>query len=263
MDDAKGQVESGVKYVKNTFVPLKEFRSLLDANIQLKAWVMEVAGNRTHGTTRQKPLTLFAETEKHFLNPLPDIPPEPAIWTRVKLHGNCHIQFKKAQYSAPYQLVHRELWLKATDSTVKLYHNLELVAVHPRLTKAGARATVRDHYPPEAVAYLMQDPQYCLKEAETVGPLCHRFVQELFSHRVLDNLRAAQGVLKLKKQYGNRRLESACQRALFFGDIRYQALKTILAKGLDQLPLSGADQPLSPSYSSGRFVRTGAELTVH
>jgi transposase len=259
----KGQVESGVKYVKNAFVPLREFRSLVDANTQLKAWIMEVAGNRIHGTTRQKPLTLFAETEKHLLHRLPDVPPEPTVWARVKLHGNCHVQFEKAQYSAPYKLVHRELWLKATDSTVKLYHNLELVAVHPRLRKAGARATVKDHYPPEAVAYLMQDPQYCLQEAEAVGPLCHRFVQELFSHRVLDNLRAAQGVLKLGRQYGNRRLESACQRALFFGDIRYQALKSILAKSLDQQPLSEPDQPLSASYTSGRFIRSGADLWVH
>jgi len=34
---------------------------------------METAGNRTHGTTHQKPLTLFAESEKPFLKPLPDV----------------------------------------------------------------------------------------------------------------------------------------------------------------------------------------------
>jgi len=259
----KGRVESSVKYVKNAFVPLREFRSLEDANAQLRVWLLEVAGNRTHGTTHQKPLTLFAETEKHLLRRLPDVPPELSVWTRVKLHGNCHVQFEKAYYSAPYTLVHRELWLKATDSTVKLHHNLELVAIHPRLRKPGARSTVRDHLPPEAVAYLMQDPQRCLRESEAVGPHCHRFVQELFSHRVLDNLRAAQGTLKLGRKYGTRRLETACQRALFFGDIRYQALKSILAKGLDQQPLSEPDRPLSASYTSGRFVRPGAELWVH
>ena len=259
----KGQVESSVKYVKNAFVPLREFRSLVDANIQLKAWIMEVAGNRTHGTIYQKPLTVFAETEKHLLHRLPDVPPEPAVWTRVKLHGNCHVQFEKAYYSAPYRLVHQELWLKATEATVKLYHNLELVAVHARLRKSGARATVKDHFPPEAAAYLMQDPQHCLQEAGAVGPYCHRFVQELFSHRVLDNLRAAQGTLGLGRRYGNTRLENACQRALFFGDLRYQALKSILSKGLDQQPLSETDRPLSASYSSGRFVRPGAELWVH
>ncbi len=65
--EKKGRVEAGVKYVKNRFVPLRQFRSLADANAQLQQWVMETAGNRIHGTTRQKPLTLFAESEKHLL----------------------------------------------------------------------------------------------------------------------------------------------------------------------------------------------------
>ena len=42
----KGRVESGVKYVKNNFMPLREFRDLADANQQLMDWVMSVAGNR-------------------------------------------------------------------------------------------------------------------------------------------------------------------------------------------------------------------------
>jgi transposase len=36
----KGIVESGVKYIKRGFVPLREFRDLADANQQLQAWVM-------------------------------------------------------------------------------------------------------------------------------------------------------------------------------------------------------------------------------
>jgi len=44
----KGRVESGVKYVKNSFVPLRNFRSLTNANEQLYRWLMETAGNRTH-----------------------------------------------------------------------------------------------------------------------------------------------------------------------------------------------------------------------
>ena len=50
---------------------------------------------------------MFAETEKHFLKPLPDVPVQIATWTRVKLHGNCHVQFEKAYYSAPFRLVHQ------------------------------------------------------------------------------------------------------------------------------------------------------------
>jgi transposase len=261
----KGRVEAGVKYVKKSFVPLRQFRSLTDANAQLRQWVLEVAGNRIHGTTRQKPLTMFAETEKHLLRALPDVPPQFAVWTRVKVHGNCHVQFEKAYYSVPFRLVHQTLWLKATDNTVKLYRNLDMVAIHPRLHRAGVKSTVDEHLPPEALAWKMQDPRWCLQQAEGVGAGCLELVERLFNHGVLDNLRAAQGIIGLGAKYGPVRLEAACVRALFFDDPRYRTVKGILIKGLDQHPLRREPEPiLSTVYTTaGRFLRSGAELQVH
>jgi transposase len=264
--EKKGRVEAGVKYVKNRFVPLRHFRSLTDANGQLKHWVMETAGNRIHGTTHQKPLTLFAESEKHLLRPLPDVPIQIATWTQVKLHADCHVRFEKALYSAPFRLVHQALWLKATDNTVKLYHNLQLVAAHPRMRKAGARSTVEEHLPPEAIAYKMQGPQWCLRQAEAVGPDCHRLIRHLFADRVLDHLRAAQGVIGLVKKYGAVRLESACRRALFFDNPRYRTVKSILEQGLDQVPLEEPLNPvaLSSTYTdTARFLRPAADLQLN
>ena len=258
----KGRVESGVKYVKKNFMPLRELRTLSDANEQLTRWVMQTAGNRTHGTTHQKPLTMFAETEKHLLKKLPDVPVQIATWTTVKVHGNCHVQFEKAYYSAPFRLVRQQLWLKATDTTVSLYKDLELLATHRRLRRAGQRSTVDEHMPPEALAYKMQDPQWCLKQAEEIGSHCHRMIRRLFSHKVLDNLRAAQGIIGLGKKYGATRLEAACARALFFENIRYRAVKSILQKGLDQIPLREPSNviPLAPSYTgNARFLRTQQE----
>ena len=72
--------------------------------------------------------------------------------------------------------------------------------------------------PPEAIANKMQDPQWCLRQAESVGADCHDLIRELFSHRVLDNLRAAQGAIGLRKKYGLHRLDSVCRRAMFFGN---------------------------------------------
>jgi transposase len=261
----KGRVESGVKYVKRNFLPLREFRSLADANQQLKTWVLGQAGNRIHGTTKQKPLTAFVETERHMLRPLPAVPPELATWAKVKVHGNCHVQFEKTYYSAPFRLVRRQLWLKATETTVKLFYNLELVAIHARLHRPGARSTVDEHLPPEALAYKMQDPQWCLRQAETIGPCCNALIETLFADRVLDNLRAAQGVVGMAKKYGRSRLEAACKRALAFGNPKYRAVKIILEKGLDQLkdPHSAFDN-LGRAYTGqGRFSRDLNTMLIH
>ena len=255
----KGIVESGVKYIKKNFLPLREFRDLADANRQLREWVMGTAGNRVHGTTKERPLTRFAEGERHFLKSLPAVAPEVVTWASAKLHGNCHVQFEKAFYSAPFSLVHRRLWLRAGEKTVQIYHEQKLVAVHARQRRPGARATVPEHMPPEARAYLMRDPQWCLKQATKIGPMCREVVDQLFASRVLDNLRAAQGILQLGKGYGSSRLEAACRRAMEHDTPLYRTVKAILEKGLDMVTNEQASLP-GMYQGRARFCRNSREL---
>ncbi len=56
-------------------MPLREFRDLADANRQLHDWVMQQAGTREHGTTREQPLLVR----------LLDVPPVLAVWWEVKV----------------------------------------------------------------------------------------------------------------------------------------------------------------------------------
>ena len=258
----KGCVEAGVKYVKNNFVPLREFRHLADANQQLRSWILERAGNRIHGTTREKPLTLF-ETERLILKPLPDQQPECAVWEKVTLHGDCHVMFLKCRYSAPYKLVRQLLWLRATETTVRIYQDHTLVAVHPRLFKPGARNTHDDHLPPNAIAYCMKDSQWCLESAKKIGAHCEQVIQKLLNDSVVDYLRAAQGIVGLQKSYGNARLDAACRRALVFQSLRYQTIKSILKQGLEYAPLpeQEAFDELTETYTGGgRFCRNTSTL---
>jgi len=258
-------VEAGVKFVKANFFPLREFRGLGDANRQLQDWVMGTAGNRIHGTTREKPLTRFTETEKHVLKPLPDSRPELASWNKVKVHGDCHVQHEKCRYSVPYLLVGKALWLRAAETTVRVYQNQEMVAIHPRLVRPGQRSTVPEHLPPEAQAYRMQGPQWCLRQAEQVGPACHALIEQLFADRVLDNLRGAQGIVHFRKRYGARRLEAAATRALAYASPHYRTIKTILENGPDQQDLdeTGFDQLGSAYTGRGRFSRDTKKLLTH
>ena len=258
----KGRVESGVKYAKNNFMPLREFRDLADANQQLMDWVMSDAGNRIHGTTRTPPLKRFVETEQALLKVLPSDPPQCARWATAKLHGDCHIKVDNCRYSAPWRLVAETLDVRISETTVRIYHQHELKAIHPRLTLPGQRHTVEEHLPPEHVAFKMRDPQWCLKQAEATGPYCLTFIQRLFDHRVLDRLRAAQGVIGLAKRYGTARLEVACQRALHFDNIAYRTVRVILEKSLDlQANPERCFDELSNTYTgAGRFARDTRDL---
>lgn len=259
----KGRVESGVKYVKKNFVPLRDFRNLVDANEQLLKWVLEVAGNRIHGTTHERPLTLFTQTESLLLKKLPDNPPELAIWEKVKVHSDCHVNYLKSRYSAPYQRVKQRLWLRASETTVRLYDDQALVAIHPRLFKPGERHTLDEHLPPNALAYSMQDSQWCLQQAKKIGHHCEQVAQKLLNHSVVDYLRAAQGIISLHKKYGDARLEAACQRALVFQSVRYNTIKSILQNGLEYAPLPEqlAFDALAETYTGqGRFCRNTSHL---
>jgi len=257
----KGRVEAGVKYVKGSFVPLREFHSLAQGNDQLRAWILGEAGNRIHGSTRERPLKLFAETEQTLLQPLPPIAPECPVWAKAKLHGNCHVQFEYCYYSAPFRLIGQTLWLEIAPAALRIYLGHELVAIHPRLFKPGNRSTVHDHLPPDAQAYFMRDPQWCLAQAKTVGPACLALIESLFAHRVLDHLRAAQGVIRLGDQFGAPRLEAACARALNFGSPTYRTVKQILKDGLDRQPeLIEIVELEAPYRGAGRFSRDPSEL---
>ena len=259
----KGRVEAGVKYVKKNFVPLRKFRNLIDANQQLMKWTLETAGNRIHGTTREKPLTLFTQTESMLLKPLPDKPPELAVWEKVKLHGDCHVMYLKCRYSAPYHLVKEELWLRETETTVRLYRDHEQIAIHPRLFKPGSKHTLDEHLPPNALAYCMQDSQWCLEQSKKIGVYCEQIVQNLLNNSVMDYLRAVQGIISLHKKYGQARLDAACRRALVFQSVRYKTIKCILQKGLEYAPLPEQDafDALTETYTgNGRFGRDTSTL---
>lgn len=256
----KGRVEAGVKYLKGNFAPLREFHGLAHANEQLRAWILGEAGNRIHGSTREQPLTRFETTERALLQVLPAIAPTCAIWAKAKLHPNGHVQHDYCSYSAPFRLIHQTLWLEITPDAVRIYQEHDLVAIHPRLFKHGDKSTVEDHLPPDAQAYFMRDPQWCLVQATAVGPACLAVVERLFAHRVLDHLRAVQGLLRLADQYGRPRLDAACSRALNFGVPSYRTVKQILKEGLDQQPdLLDAVVLEAPYLNGGRFSRTPAD----
>lgn len=258
----KGRVERTVGFVKGAFVPLREFRNLADLNAQAREWCLKV-GNRVHGSTHERPLTRFAQIERHLLKPLPDRPPELVEFKQVKVHGDCHVTFQKRRYSAPYRLCGATLWLRATETTVQLHHDEQgLIATHPRLARPGERSTITEHLPPNHIAHLMRDPTWCMEQAGRIGICTRTLVERLFDASVTDNLRAAQGIVALAKTYGESRLEAACERALAFDNPRYRTVKSILERGLDQEPASSVTHArVSGAYDgSGRFCRDMSTL---
>ena len=256
----KGIVEAGVKYVKGNFLPTRAFRDLADLNAQARDWVMQRAGIRIHGTTREVPLERFA-VERPLLKALPAIAPDLGTWTTLAVHRDCHVQFERILYSVPFALVGKRVWLRATDTAVAIYQDYRLVATHARGHRPGERRTVRDHLPPEAQAFFAHDRDWCLQQARRVGPACTQLIELLLADRIVERLRGAQGLLRLEQRYEALRLEAACARALTHASPFYRTVKTILAGGFDLQPQPDPSADPPALYAAGaRFVRDASDL---
>ena len=150
--------------------------------------------------------------------------------------------------------------IEITDATVTIFEDYRLVATHPRGRKVGQRFTVSAHLPPEAQAFFLQDRAWCARQAAAVGPACAEFVSQLLADRIVERLRAAQGLLRLAKTYGPERLEAACARALHHATIQFRSVKHILMGGHDALPLPQSAERSSAYASAARFARDAQSL---
>lgn len=253
----KGKVESGVHFVKRSFLAGQEFADLGVANGRLKEWVRERAGTRDHGTTRQAPLALFAQ-EQAQLQPLPAAPFELTEIRLATLHRDCHVSLDGSYYSAPYRYVGQRLEAYLFERVVQLYSGTELLATHVRATVKGSWRTNRAHYPPEKAAYLEKTPRRCRELAQRVGPATLDVVDTLLGDRPLDRLRSVQAILRLSESVGKARLEAACARATHYGDARYRRIKDILNAALDQQPLPVT--PVRPVQAAFSFARDAEEF---
>jgi transposase len=256
----KGKVEQGgVHYVKRNFLGGREPTTTTQANRDVLCWVNTTAGQRIHGTTKEKPLQRF-ETELAALQPLPGIPYDMAIWKQVKLHRDCYLVFDQAYYSAPFRLVGQRLWVRGGTRDVQIYtDDYQLVATHPRAQKPGQRQTTLDHLPSQKVSGLVLSRDGCRLQAAEIGLATRQVVDGLLNHRPEDRLRTAGRLLRLGERYGPKRLEAACVRALRFDDPAYMTVKQILAQELDQQELPR----IEPSPPALAFVRSAAELVGH
>jgi len=145
-----------------------------------------------------------------------------------------------------------------SERVVELYQATTLVATHVRCTAPGQWRTRLEDYPPDKAQYLMRTPTYCRQLAAKIGPSTAQVVETLLGERPLDRLRAVQGILRLEETVGRQRLEAACARAIYYGDVRYRRIRDILNAALDREPLPEVPPTTAPLTFA--FARPAAEF---
>jgi len=135
------RVEGPFWYIERNFYPGRTFRDLADLNRQLVDWC-EKKSHRFLTELQARPVELY-QIERLHLQDLPLYIPEVyALHSRiVNLEGNVHLHTNR--YSAPDDLLGRQVAVRETIDKVRVYHGHKLVAEHGREPE-GARARVVD-----------------------------------------------------------------------------------------------------------------------
>lgn len=233
----KGKVENAVHYLKRNFLSGEVFIDVNDANRRVRIWIEEHAGIRNHGTTHEPPIKRFKEKEKSSLLPMPEKRFEIFDIKYVRVPRDCYVTINGSFYSVPYIYVGKGLEAIVREDKIEIYRGVHLITTHERAKGSGERVTKDGHHPREKAIYLKQTQEYCREKAGKTGASCLEVVNLILSEKPLNNLKGAQGILRLIDKYGGYRVEAACRRALYFGDYRYKRVRSILEADTESEPL--------------------------
>ena len=222
-------------YVRDSFWSGRQFTSLEHMQAEALIWAREIAGGRQcRPLGGAAPLAVFGAVEAPALLPLPDKPFVLARWSTATVGPDIHVKVGRTLYSVPWKLIGRRVDVRSTATMVQVFHEGQLVKTHAALEQG--KRTDRGDYPPEKIAFQMKTPLWCRTQASEVGDRCREVVDQLLEVNALYRLRAAQGILGLRKKYSDTRLEAACAKALTVGDPPYRTIKGILIAGTETDP---------------------------
>ena len=238
----KAKVEAAVQGVERwVMAPLRNrtFFSLAALNRALREQ-LEAYNNRPFQKLEGSRASLFKELDRPALKPLPPTRYELAEWKQATVHVDYHVEVNKHRYSVPYQLVHKKVDVRSTQSTIEILFKGKRVASHRRSAHKGHFTTQKEHMPKSHREYAEWTPERLIRWASKTGEHTATLIERILASRPhpQQGFRSCLGIMRLGKQYGQDRLEAACKRALAINSLSYKSVESILKHGLEKQPLS-------------------------
>ena len=146
----------------------------------------------------------FESQEKAALLPLPAQPFELATWAKATVNIDYHAVVDYHGYSVPYRLIHQELEVRSTATTVEFFHQGKRVAAHVRSYLPGKFTTLEEHRPKSHQRYLEWTPGRLVEWARKTGPQCAQVVEQILKDRPHPEMgfRSCLGIIRLGKGVG-------------------------------------------------------------
>lgn len=233
----KGIVENAVGYVKHNFLagrPLTQFDSL---NPAVALWLDQVANVRLHGTTRRRPIDLFA-AEKPLLKPLSSLPYDCASIASVSVDRQFRVHVDANRYSVPTAFVGRRLLLKRSPHRLCFYDGETLVAEHLRSYDRGQDILNPEHAAPLLARKRRAEHHHLLSRFLALCPQAETYYRHLAERKLSWRLHLRK-ILALADVYGNEPVARALADALTFHAFSSDYIASILEQRARALPDPG------------------------
>ncbi|MEO5979692.1 MAG: IS21 family transposase [Chryseolinea sp.] len=239
----KASVEKAVDLTyKHIYAPLRHitFHNLEQLNEAIRRQITQFNA-RPFKVKQGSRIELFLNDELPTLKELPTRPYEIKHVTYSKVQRNYHVIVgqDRHQYSVPYTLIGKRVKVIYTSEYVEIYDDLKRIALHGRSYKKNGYTTTGGHMPSNHQHVTKQrgwNDEYFLSEAKLIGVNVSEAIARILKAKIFheQSYTSCLGILRLGKQYGNVRLEAACQRALSARSVNYGMVASILKNGLDK-----------------------------
>jgi transposase len=211
----KGKIERAIGYVRQSFWPLRTFTDIHDVNRQARQWLAEVANQRRHRETRQRPIDRF---QPLALRPLPVIPYDYRECVESLVYKDLRLRFDGNRYCVPQRYIGRRLTIKADATSVTIYDRVHEVATYCRSWRRG-QTLGADRFEPE-VAEMRPAARRSRAQQQLLAyltPLCAPGAVEAYLRDIADSdrvlARQIAELLELIRQYGADLVASAMTKA--------------------------------------------------
>jgi transposase len=216
----------------------RRFFSLAELNAAIGELIAELnarAFKKLPGCRREA----FERLDQPALRPLPPTRMPIVRFKTVRTNIDYHVEFDAHYYSVPHRLVHKQVELRVSSTTLEAFYGQQRVAVHAYSAIKGGFSTLPEHMPASHRAHREWTPAKLIAWGESVGAACAAVVRWQMEHRPHpeQGYRACLGLKRLARSYGPQRLEAACARAMSVRSPRFKTVDAILKSGMDRQPV--------------------------
>lgn len=225
----KGKVERIVPYVRRLFESFSEWTTLEAAQDFMDSKV-KIANQRTHGTTKLRPVDVFLEKEGSELHILPSTSFELETYHEGKVRRDGHVRFQNKYYSVDKEFYDKKVFIIGTKNIVKIYHRGELLETHNKVTNKFQSKSTKTHHL-EPYEQIIKDGKIYLEKAKKIGPSTTELIEAiLLKGRGFIDTRKIWGILSLDKSYPLEKIDQACKYALELEELSYRVVEAELRR---------------------------------